>query len=266
MSTDVDPSPQLLPLPPETVRLVDLDARQSVGRLSDMIVATLMAELTSSTYAPGDRLPPEREIGLRFGVSRTVVRDAMRLLAFRGVVDVRPGSGVFVARADATAATESLRIMLQGSIDLGYEKVHEVRETIEARIVELAAERATDDELARLDELLVRMVAATTGEDFAVADSEFHLALADLAHNEMFRLLLEAIGDVMIEVRRQTAYMPGAREHAAEDHRSIATALAGRDAPAAREAMAQHLGRVRSTVRELDESARRAQSMPSPDA
>ena len=260
MSSDIQPSPLRRPLARATSPAAELDARNVGGRLSDVVVEALMSELTSGAHAPGDRLPPEREMGLRFGVSRTVVRDAMRLLAFRGVVVVRPGSGVFVARADSSATAESLRIMVEGSIDLGYEKVHEVRETIEARVVELAAERATASELARLNDLLVKMVAAPTGEAFAVADAEFHLTLADLAHNDLFRLLLEAIGGVMTEVRRQTAYLPGARQNAAEEHRCIAEALARRDARGARQAMQDHLAQVRTAVRELDESVRRAQS------
>ena len=260
MSADVEPGLLSGASRPGASLMPELAAGRTVKRLSDTVVAALMDELTSGAYAPGDRLPPEREIGTRFGVSRTVVRDALRLLAFRGVVVVRPGSGIFVARVDSSATTESLKIMLQGSIDLGYEKVHEVRETIEARVVELAAERATDAELARLDALLARMVEARGGEPFAIADAEFHLTLAELAHNELFRLLLDAIGGVMIEVRRRTAYLPGAREHAAADHRRIADALVRRDARAAREAMQEHLSQVRTAVRELDESVRRSQS------
>ena len=239
------------------VSALDLGLIAEGGRLSNVVAAALMEDLTSGAFAPGDRLPPEREMAVRFGVSRTVVREALRLLASRGIVAIRPGAGVFVARADPSATTESLRVLLRGWLGVGYEKVHEVRETIEARVVELAAERASEAELASLDDILAQMIAAPTGEAFAAADARFHLALADLAHNELYRVILDAIGGVMTEVRRQTAYMPGARQRATDGHRRIAAALTQRDAPGARKAMEDHLAQARTTVREIDESARR---------
>ncbi len=227
-------------------------AREGGRRLSDVLAAELLAELTSGDVQPGDRLAPEREMAIRYGVSRTVVRETLKSLASRGVVVVRPGSGVFVARGQAIVATESLRFLVLGSADLSYEKVYEVRETIEVRVAGLAAERAAEEDLPGLRDALARLDAAVTGEDYALADGTFHLALATLAHNPLFRIILEAIGDIMMEVRRRSAYVPSARRRVTADHRRIADAILRRDAQAARRAMEEHLAHSKDIVRELD--------------
>jgi GntR family transcriptional repressor for pyruvate dehydrogenase complex len=226
--------------------------------LSDALAATLLAELTSGAFAPGDRLPPERELGVRYGVSRTVVREAIRSLVSRGVVAVRPGAGVFVARADSSVAIESLRILLRRSPQMSYETVYELRQTIEERVVELAAERALESEFDRLRDALTRTYTAPTPEAYAIADSEFHRSLASLAHNELFEIVLEVVGDIMMDIRRQVAYLPAASKRVAADHQRIADAVIRRDVAGARQAMKAHLGHSRDIVLQLDESRRRS--------
>jgi GntR family transcriptional repressor for pyruvate dehydrogenase complex len=187
-----------------------------------------------------------------------VVREAIRSLVSRGVVAVRPGAGVFVARADPSVATESLRILLRRSPQMSYETVYEVRETIEERVVELAAERALESEFDSLRVALARTDSAPTPEAYAMADSEFHRSLAGLAHNELFEIVLEVVGDIMMDVRRQAAYLPGASKRVAADHRRIADAVIKRDVTGARKAMKVHLDHSRDIVLQLDKSRRRS--------
>jgi GntR family transcriptional repressor for pyruvate dehydrogenase complex len=230
------------------------------GRLSDQVAAGLQHEITSGGYLPGQRLPPEREMAVRFGVSRTVIREAMKSLSSRGVITVRPGSGVFVAQGQASAATESLRLLVLGTSALGYEQVYEVRESLEGRVAALAAERATEADMVLLHEAQEALDMAVTGEDYASADGDFHLVIADLAHNQLFRIVLEAIGDVMLEVRRRVAYVPAARARVTADHHAIAEAILARDAATARRLMEEHLAHSREIVREIDRSADRARN------
>lgn len=255
-----DPAPTLAELasPGEDERGTGLDLQPRGRLLSDVLASTLLAELTSGAFAPGDRLPPEREIGVRFGVSRTVVREAIRSLASRGVVAVRPGAGVFVARADSSVTTESLRLLLKRSPEMSYAKVYEVREAIEVRVVELAVARALDSEFDRLRVALARMDSAPTREAFAMADADFHRTLAGLAQNGLFEIILEVVGDVMMDVRRQAAYLPGAVKRVTADHRRIADAVMRRDATEARQAVKDHLDHSRDIVLQLDESSRRS--------
>jgi len=227
-------------------------------RLSDVVASSLLMKLTSGAFAPGNRLPPEREMAVLYGVSRTVVREAIRWLASRGVVVVRPGAGVFVASADSSVATDSLTILLQRSPGMSYEKIYEVRETIEVRLVELAAERALDSEFDRLRQALARIRAAPTREAAAIADAEFHRTVARLAHNELFEIILEVISGAMVEIRREAAYLPGASEQFAIDHERIADAVMRRDVAGARQAEKDHLDHSRDIVLQLDEARRRS--------
>jgi DNA-binding FadR family transcriptional regulator len=193
-------------------------------------------------------------MSLRFGVSRTVVREAIKSLSSRGVVAVRPGSGVFVTRAQATAATESLRLLVLGTSELSYEHVCEVREPLEGLVAELAAERASPADFDRLQDALAGIDNAITGDDYARADGSFHLVIADLAHNRLFRIMLEAVGDVMVELRRRVAYSSSARARVTADHHAIADAIFRRDGPLARRLMVEHLAHSRDIAVELDQS------------
>jgi GntR family transcriptional repressor for pyruvate dehydrogenase complex len=234
--------------------LLRLDARHG-SRLSDAVASMVLAELTSGALSPGDKLPPERELATHFGVSRTVIREATRALVSRGAVVVRPGAGAFAAQVDPSIATESLRMLLHSSPGMTYEKVHEVRQTIEGQVASLAAARALEPDLDGVKAALRQQDRAPTGEAFAVADGEFHVALAAAAHNELFGVIVRVVGDLMVEVRRRTAYVPGARRRVIADHKRIAQAVARHDATAAQRAMADHLENARAIVRDLDVSA-----------
>ena len=115
-------------------------------RLSDKVADMMLETILSRRLEVGDRLPSERELGEQFGVSRTVVREAVRALVAKGVIEVRSGSGLRVAAVDAAAVSESMSLFLRGgSID--FEKVHEVRTLLEVHIAGVAAERATDEDV-----------------------------------------------------------------------------------------------------------------------
>src|SRR5256885_15630501 len=135
-------------MPAETA-LFDQVTREP--RLSDKVAEMMLETILSRRLAVGDRLPSERELGEQFGVSRTVVREAVRALVAKGVIEVRSGSGLRVAAVDATAVTESMSLFLRGRT-LDFEKVHEVRALLEVHIAGLAADRATTADLAGLRE------------------------------------------------------------------------------------------------------------------
>ena len=230
------------------------------ARLSDAVAAELLEHLRSGALSPGDRLPPERAMAARYGVSRTVIREAIGALAARGALVVRPGTGVFASHIDSSVATESLAMLLRASAERNYEKVHEVREAIEPRAAALAAARATGDDIREMELALMAQESALTGEEFAIADAKFHLALVVGAHNELFGVILEAVGDMMMEVRRQTAYLPGARQQVTLDHRELANSVVQHDAAAAMRTMEEHLANSRAIVLQLDNTLRQSRS------
>ena len=120
--------------------------------MSDKVADTMLETILSQGLQAGDQLPSERELGEQFGVSRTVVREAVRALVAKGVIEVRSGSGLRVAAVDAAAVTESMSLFLRGG-SFGFEQVHEVRALLEVHIARLAAERRTDVDLRRLREM-----------------------------------------------------------------------------------------------------------------
>src|SRR3954468_23778083 len=122
---------------------------QREPRLSDKVAEMMLKTILSERLSVGDRLPSERELGEQFGVSRTVVREAVRALAAKGVIEVRTGSGLRVAAVDAAAVRESMSLFLHG-VGLDFEKVHEVRSLLEVHLAGLAAERASDEDIALL--------------------------------------------------------------------------------------------------------------------
>ena len=210
-------------------------------RLSDKVAEMLLSTITTRGLRPGERLPSERELGEQFGVSRTVIREAVRALAAKGVIEARTGSGLRVAAVNAAAVSESMGLFLRGAL-LDYSKIHEVRSTLEVDVAGLAAERANDEDIAGLEENL-RRTRAVIGDAGAVAvlDVEFHRRLVQAAHNELYLLMLDSIGEILLEIRRLTQGIPGRPQKAVTAHRKILRHVAAHSAQEARDAMREHL-------------------------
>ncbi len=232
----------MTPSGPDTVPLVPFTSLADGRRLSDRVADALLEHILSADLQPGDRLPTESELGQQFEVSRTVIREAVRSLAARGVVQVRPGAGLTVSRVDASTASESLRLVVRGSADLTYDRVHEVRRTIEVELARLAAERGTDAEMEELARIQARQAAAFDDIPRAArCDTQFHRLIATMTRNDLFVIMLDSLADVLLQVRLQAMPTPGDRENGLAEHDDILEALRARDPAAARRAMSDHL-------------------------
>jgi GntR family transcriptional regulator, transcriptional repressor for pyruvate dehydrogenase complex len=209
-------------------------------RLSDKVADMMLETILSRRLQVGDKLPSERELGEQFGVSRTVVREAVRALVAKGVIEVRSGSGLRVAAVDAAAVSESIGLFLRGgSID--FERVHEVRTLLEVHIAGAAAERWTDADLAQLREVHERMQRDDGDVDAAARDDlEFHRTIARATQNDLYLLLMDSIGSALIDIRRANLGSGSAPMTLAQ-HDAILARIAERDPGGAREAMAAHL-------------------------
>jgi GntR family transcriptional repressor for pyruvate dehydrogenase complex len=214
-------------------------------RLSDKVAELLLETILSKGLQPGDRLPSERELGEQFGVSRTVIREAVRALAAKGLIDVRTGSGLRVAAVDGSAVSESMSLYLRGGT-LEYPKVHEVRKTLEVEIAGLAAERATREDVAAMRKICERMeeLVDTDVEEASRLDLEFHRAIAVATDNDLHLLLLDSIGEALLEVRRENLRRPPAVTEALASHRAILDRIRARDREGARHSMSEHLDNV----------------------
>lgn len=211
--------------------------------LASRVTRQLENLILDNQLLPGARLPSERDLALEFGVSRTVVREAVRALVARNLLEVRPGSGTLVRRPSMESLARSMTLLLRvGQEQIDYDKVHEVRRLLEVEIAGLAAERRSDDDLARIQGLLDTAPATwDTADHFARHDLTFHNALAQAAHNELFLFMLNSLSDIMLEVRRMAFKVPGLPEKALELHSAIVAAIRDGDAPRAQEAMHEDL-------------------------
>lgn len=215
-------------------------------RLSDKVADLLLETIIAEGLEPGARLPSERELGEQFGVSRTVVREAVRALAAKGVIDVRTGSGLRVAAVDASAVSESIGLYLRGGT-LEYPKVHEVRKLLEIEIAGLAAQRADDQHVRSMRRICERMekeVARGEVEAASRLDLEFHRELARSTDNDLYLLLLDSIGESLLAVRRDNLNRTSAARDALRSHREILEGVETHNRDRAREAMNRHLDNV----------------------
>lgn len=213
-----------------------------VPRLSDRVAEMMLETILERHLQPGDPLPSERELGDQFGVSRTVIREAVRSLSAKGIVSSLPGRGLVVAAMDPEDVSSSMNLYLRGQQPLPYDHVHEVRNALEVDAAGLAAERATDEDIAILRGLHEKMGRAFDDIEAASAsDVAFHRAIAESTDNELFLIMLDSIGDVLLEIRRATLGLPNDAQQGHEEHAVILEAIAAHDRDAARAAMRKHL-------------------------
>jgi GntR family transcriptional repressor for pyruvate dehydrogenase complex len=212
--------------------------------LSEKVTLALMDSISQGRLAPGDRLPSERDLCEQFGVSRTVIREAVRALQARGVLRVRAGRGAEVVAVPASQITEALALFLRGAHTqqvLDPERISEVRETLEVKLAELACRRAAPEDFELMSRAITAMEHEADVEQASQHDVEFHRLIASATQNVLFVVLLDSIGDVLMELRRRSLAVAGRRDQAVAEHRRILDALIARDVGAARAAMVEHL-------------------------
>jgi GntR family transcriptional repressor for pyruvate dehydrogenase complex len=212
------------------------------------VTEAILEMIAAGQLKPGDVLPPERELGSQFGVSRTVIREAVRALKGKGLLEVRSGSGVRIVAADESTVRESMRHFVNtGMID--YAKVDQVRRVLEVAAAGIAAERATDEDIARMDATIERFANECSDLEASVQiDLAFHRAVATATHNELFLVLHDSIGEMLVEVRRRNLGRGRSeRRLVVQMHQRIRDGIAGHDPAAAQQAMRDHLGHVQAT-------------------
>jgi len=219
-------------------------------RLSDRAAKALEELIVGGVLKSGSRLPAERELAAMFGVSRTVIREAVQNLAARGLLDVHPGGGTLVTGPSADSVSESLQLLLRSQgTGIAIDHLHEVRRVLEVEIAGLAAERATDEDISDLAAIVEQLEAEDGLEASARLDLEFHQALAVAAHNPLFIILLDSIGGLLLAIRRMAFDLPESAPKARYHHRNIFEQVRSRDRKAARQAMHSHLDESEDTMR-----------------
>lgn len=214
------------------------------------VAEQLRALIRHGEFVPGSKLPSERELALRFGVGRSSVREALTALQGMGLIEVRQGSG---ARVLQPVPTEVVGAWARGEF-------HSEREMLEARIAiechnaQLAAQRATKEDLGRLAAILSRMEdedrLGLLGDE---TDLQFHLTLAEATHNTVLRQLTSVmttfISQTLSLTRRKLVQQPRNQQQLLDQHRQIFRAVVSGDGVTAAKVMEAHLAFVE---RELD--------------
>ncbi len=199
----------------------------------------------------GDRLPTERELAEQFQVSRTAVREALKILAQKGLVDMRPGRGTMVIDGANEALRHSLGLVMRlklGEVG-GSNMLVEVREILEVEIAGLAAARATLIEISALHEAVQEMDANLCDADgFIAADNQFHEALARATQNPLVLALINSIVSLLSEQRKQVFGTDGGPQRGQVHHKNILDCVIRRDVESARIAMRAHLLQVRIDI------------------
>jgi GntR family transcriptional repressor for pyruvate dehydrogenase complex len=223
------------------------------GGLVDRVVGEIQRVIVSGQLEPGMRLLPERELAEELGVSRTVVREAVRILVAKGLLETKPGVGTIVRQVTSDQIVEPLSLLLQSQkAGDSIEHLHQVRRMIEIEIAGLAAEQATAEDISKLRELLAEMESVTDiPEAFVTQDADFHRGLARTTHNPLLIILLDSIRDLMQEVRLMVTRHPDLRRQVIPDHRKILDRVATKDPAGARQAMEEHLEHARRFQEEL---------------
>jgi GntR family transcriptional regulator, transcriptional repressor for pyruvate dehydrogenase complex len=219
--------------------------------LPNKVRSQLLHRIAAGQLVPGDRLMAERELAAELGVSRNVVREAIRSLVDSNVLEARQGAGVFVASLDVESLIEPLELVLA----LEKATLHslaEARLAIEPGIAALAAVRGSDEDIRAL-EALVEEGRARGPEDSTrhlEIDVAIHARMVRMADNPFLMRIMDSIGRLARSSREFTNSFPRMREAAQGDHERIVAALRARDPEAARQAMSEHLRHVARTLAE----------------
>ena len=235
----------------EKCALMDLNEQQSDlyaplvrESLAQEIVERIQQSILSGRLRAGDRLPPQRELAGNLGVSPTVVREALKTLAERGLLETRAGVGTFIVGPSHDNVAQSLALQCE-LCDVSFEQLYEIRKLFEVPMAGLAAQRAKPQHIERLEEVFQQLKASREDVNAHIAaDFELHLTLADATGNPLFRMLTFSLMEIL---QRNRAFVflaaPDSWSRSLREHGQLCECVQRGDANGARRAMLQHLQR-----------------------
>jgi GntR family transcriptional repressor for pyruvate dehydrogenase complex len=215
------------------------------SRLFEQIVQQVEDSILQGQLKPGDQLPAERDLAQRFGVSRTAVREAVKTLREKGLVEAYSGRGTFVTNGTSQAMRQSLDLMIRINPQEGSANLAELRLVLEPEIAGLAATRIEEQLLTTMREAVAVMSRNLHDPDaYVEADLDFHLALAEAAGNPLILSLLDSIVGLLRDQRSRIFNVDGGPDRGQYHHKRILRAVEQGEPDLAREAMRAHLKQV----------------------
>jgi GntR family transcriptional regulator, transcriptional repressor for pyruvate dehydrogenase complex len=247
-SLDLRYSSQTIASSPKLARAGETPVYKVVrtSRLYEQIVQQIEDSVLNGSLKPGDQLPAERELAQRLGVSRTAVREAVKALREKGLVEAYSGRGTFITDGTTHAARQSFDLMVKIGQQEGSTHLAELRLILEPGIAAVAATRADEEDLAAMrDAVAVMEGAQKDPAAYIEADLDFHLALAEAAANPLILSLIDSIVGLLREQRIKIFNVEGGPQRGQFHHKRILEAMERRDPEVARNAMRAHLEQVR---------------------
>jgi DNA-binding FadR family transcriptional regulator len=211
---------------------------------AEKVFAFFRQALLDGTLKPGDRLLSERELALRLGISRPLLREALRSLAMLGFLDIQHGRGAYVRQAEIGVLSDFFTFSLAQQPDI-LDDVMQARIAIECQAIRLACERATESDLKRIGSKLTRLM--DTLHDPAeggAADYSFHRSIVEASHSEALVTLYGAIGELLqrshVQRREVTISEPGVVDYLVEAHREVFLSIVDRQPDVADRKLREH--------------------------
>lgn len=215
----------------------------AILKIKDMIV--------SGELAPGSRLPPEKDLAERLGLSRNSMREAVKALEVIRVLDVRRGDGTYVTSLQPKLLLEAISFVVDLHDDRSLLEIFAVRRLLESHATGLAAQVATDDDVADLAANISSVTADTDIESLVEHDVRFHAAIARLAGNDYLGSLLESLTSQTVRARVWRGLtQAGAVERTLDEHRAILDAIADHDVELATSAAQVHIAGIERWLRQ----------------
>lgn len=211
--------------------------------LSETIIEQLTQLILNGEFEPGERLPPERELASQFGVARGPVREALRAMALVGLVDIKPGHGVFVHIPTTPAGMSTMDIVLQEVADI--QDVYQARKVIETEQIIMATTKATDRQTKLLKELMAEMEQIhqddpSRTKEFAQAHYQFDLIVAEAAGNKVLLEIFRSIRRLEMETHLKLLRLPEAMANSIVQQDRLLQAIVSRDPEQAKNAARMH--------------------------
>ena len=213
-------------------------------RIAEEVADRIRVLMLNGTFAPGEPLPSERHLAERFGVSRGSIRDALRTLETIGLVETRHGQGTFPLELSVDRLVAPLASVMSYRPDL-QEELLDVRRMFEPAVARVAAMRATDEDIAELQEILdAQRQKLKAGQSAITEDTAFHAILARATRNRVVMSIMAILNDLLVESRTNSLLQKGRPARSIDGHEAVVAALRRHDAEGASQAMYNHIDQI----------------------
>jgi GntR family transcriptional repressor for pyruvate dehydrogenase complex len=226
-----------------------------VPKASDVLADDLRERILRGEFPEGTALPPERELVAQTRMSRTTVREALRILEVQGLVQIRTGrgGGAFVQRPGEESIASTVNLLIRGR-QVRMAALLETREAVEPACAQLAAKYRTDADLDALDRANDAIAAEGTLSAFLTANIDWHVAVAVASHNELLTGFMVALSRAIYASTDNQGFIDvSVRKTTIQAHRSITKAIRDRDPAAAGRRMTRHVHEYASAVLEVED-------------